>query len=362
MRSPREHDQKARKRSQESQEEGSDEMEDGPQEDPTFPLIDVPDADVCYTLQPLTDTYIPLTKLREDHDLLVDKLKLREKRKAALADRKSSANMNRMKSIASLASEEPSNKKRRVVTVTCSEPTMKIGPYIVKLTSLSNLRTKKKIPNTLLLESKLLQHDPSFTPAHTYAAIKQQKSALLNAFKPSYEQSDVDPNPNTTTRTRDIEGEHRYTSMLSDGVCPRYGFSPESQELTRPGWGDHGEPLAAHTCGQVFITGGPALTRGMRERIEACVRPVLDPDIPVATVRAKPRAGCVERNEPVRKYRGLQTRGGPKAETKEWVGRELGDGAGTGTTHFELMCFSIAFNRGISAFITQTEQDTRYTR
>ncbi|KDN50346.1 hypothetical protein RSAG8_01682, partial [Rhizoctonia solani AG-8 WAC10335] len=52
-------------------------------------------------------------KLRDDHELLVDKLKLREKRKAALADRKSTVNMNRMKNIANLASDEPANKKRK---------------------------------------------------------------------------------------------------------------------------------------------------------------------------------------------------------------------------------------------------------
>lgn len=52
-------------------------------------------------------------KLMTSFQLLVDKLKTREKRKAALADRKSTANMNRMKNIASLASDEPQNKKRK---------------------------------------------------------------------------------------------------------------------------------------------------------------------------------------------------------------------------------------------------------
>ncbi|KAG8700208.1 Nuclear actin-protein involved in chromatin remodeling [Ceratobasidium sp. 394] len=128
-------------------------MDDAPQEEPTYPLLDIPDADLDEDglkekrrqkllkagyearirarkekeaarkekeeeerreLQERTlDPAGWAAKLREDHELLVEKLKVREKRKAALADRKSTANMNRMKNIASLASEEPSTKKRK---------------------------------------------------------------------------------------------------------------------------------------------------------------------------------------------------------------------------------------------------------
>lgn len=44
---------------------------------------------------------------------LLESIKERQKRKAALSDRKSAAAQQRMKSIASLASDSPASKKRR---------------------------------------------------------------------------------------------------------------------------------------------------------------------------------------------------------------------------------------------------------
>ena len=41
------------------------------------------------------------------------------------------------------------------------------------------------------LESKLLQYDPSFTPADTYSALATQRSALVKAFRPQYDEADT---------------------------------------------------------------------------------------------------------------------------------------------------------------------------
>lgn len=42
------------------------------------------------------------------------------------------------------------------------------------------------------VEQKLLTHDPTFHDGHTYASITSQKSALIAAFKPQYEDGDVE--------------------------------------------------------------------------------------------------------------------------------------------------------------------------
>lgn len=42
------------------------------------------------------------------------------------------------------------------------------------------------------IEQKLLTHDPSFTLHHTHAAIATQRSALIAAFRPQYEEGDVE--------------------------------------------------------------------------------------------------------------------------------------------------------------------------
>lgn len=42
------------------------------------------------------------------------------------------------------------------------------------------------------VEQKLLAHDPTFTLNHTHAAIATQRSALISAFRPQYEEGDVE--------------------------------------------------------------------------------------------------------------------------------------------------------------------------
>ncbi|KAB5594304.1 Chromatin remodeling complex subunit [Ceratobasidium theobromae] len=303
---------------------------DEPQEEPTFPLIDVPDEDLNEDelkekrRQKLLKagyearlrarkekeaarkekeeeerremeerTADPIgwaSKLKEDHELLVDKLKLREKRKAALADRKSTINMNRMKSIANLASEEPANKKRKKGTNSDMFGANDEDWAIYRKINIAVESSDEEddIQQLALIESKLLQHDPTFTSAHTYAALKQQKSALLNAFRPSYDHADPDPNPNTTTRTRDIEGAHRLHLNVERWRVPEVWFQPGIAGIDAAGLGEVIGSLLHHTrCGKIFITGGPAQTRGMRERIEACVRPLLDPEMPVSVLAGK---------------------------------------------------------------------------
>lgn len=41
------------------------------------------------------------------------------------------------------------------------------------------------------LEEKLLEFDPSFTVADTYSSLSTQRSPLLEAFRPRYDESDI---------------------------------------------------------------------------------------------------------------------------------------------------------------------------
>ena len=41
------------------------------------------------------------------------------------------------------------------------------------------------------IEQKLLAHDPTFTEEHTHAALSSQRSALMSAFRPQYEEGDA---------------------------------------------------------------------------------------------------------------------------------------------------------------------------
>lgn len=42
------------------------------------------------------------------------------------------------------------------------------------------------------VEAKLLEHDPTFTNEHTHASLASQRSALLLAFRPVYEEGDIE--------------------------------------------------------------------------------------------------------------------------------------------------------------------------
>ena len=55
------------------------------------------------------------TKLRKEHEVIMNKIKERGRRKAALSDRKSAAAQARMKSIANLAADERVPKRKRKV-------------------------------------------------------------------------------------------------------------------------------------------------------------------------------------------------------------------------------------------------------
>lgn len=63
------------------------------------------------------------------------------------------------------------------------------------------------------LESKLLQHDPTFTTADTYSALDVQRSALMSAFRPRYEEGD-------------IQGAHRIHLNVERERVPEAWFGP----------------------------------------------------------------------------------------------------------------------------------------
>ena len=43
-----------------------------------------------------------------------------------------------------------------------------------------------------IVEQKLLNHDPTFSYDHTYQSLSQKRSALIQAFRPQYEEGDVE--------------------------------------------------------------------------------------------------------------------------------------------------------------------------
>ncbi|OBZ79113.1 Actin-like protein arp5 [Grifola frondosa] len=208
--------------------------EDMEEEAPSFPLVDIPDADLdeeqlkekkkqklmkagydarervkrekerereereAEKKQEEEERDRDLTgwaaKLRREQEAIMNRIKERTRRKAALTDRKSAAAQARMKSIANLAADDRVPKKRRKAggedTFGADDADWAI--YRKINTAAVSSDEEEDMANLQAVEQKLLAYDPSFTAEHTHASLSSQRSALISAFRPQYEEGDVE--------------------------------------------------------------------------------------------------------------------------------------------------------------------------
>ena len=75
------------------------------------------------------------------------------------------------------------------------------------------------------LESKLLSYDPTFTYEDTYSAIVVKRSALMSAFRPKYEEGDV-------------QGAHRIHLNVERWRVPEAWFGPPAAGVDAAGLGE----------------------------------------------------------------------------------------------------------------------------
>ncbi|KAH7883999.1 hypothetical protein F5I97DRAFT_2045746, partial [Phlebopus sp. FC_14] len=216
------------------------------------------------------------SRLRREHEAIMNKMKERGRRKAALSDRKSAASQARMKNIASLAADDRvSKKKRKAGGEDMFGADDEDWAIYRKINTAAESSDEEEDLNQLqIIESKLLTHDPTFTAQHTHASLTSQRSALISAFRPQYGEGD-------------IAGNHRiHLNMERWRVCETY-FSPGMAGVDSAGVGEVLQSvLARFTEGEkarlvksVFITGGPSQFPGLQERIYSTLRPILTPEM-----------------------------------------------------------------------------------
>ncbi|KAG8220259.1 hypothetical protein J3R82DRAFT_1308 [Butyriboletus roseoflavus] len=217
------------------------------------------------------------SRLRKEQEALMNKMKERGRRKAALADRKSAAAQARMKNIASLAADDRVSKKKRKAGAEDMFGADDEDWAIYR--KIRRRRTKEDYNQLQIIESKLLQYDPTFTTQHTHASLSSQRSALLSAFRPQYEEGDIAGNSRIHLNTE------RWR------VCETY-FSPGMAGVDSAGVGEvlqsvlarFTEAEKARLVKNVFITGGSSQFPGLRERIYATLRPILPPEMHLGEV------------------------------------------------------------------------------
>ncbi|CCM01422.1 uncharacterized protein FIBRA_03473 [Fibroporia radiculosa] len=222
-------------------------------------------------------------KLRKEQEAIMNKIKERNRRRAALTDRKSAAAQARMKSIANLAADDRVPKKRRKATgedmFGADDADWAI--YRKINTAAASSDEEEDLVTLQAVEQKLLQYDPSFTAEHTHASLSAQRSALLSAFRPQYEDGD-------------IEGKTRlHLNVERWRVCEAW-FSPSMAGIDSAGLGEVLQGALSRFSDQeksrlvknVFVTGGPSQFSGLLDRMYAALRPILPPEMPLEIVRA----------------------------------------------------------------------------
>ncbi|KAF8919432.1 actin-like ATPase domain-containing protein [Mucidula mucida] len=222
-------------------------------------------------------------KLREEQDALMTRIRERARRKVALTDRKSAAAQARMKNIANLASDERMSKKKRK---TGGEDTFGADDadwaiYRKINTAAPSDEEEEDLNQLQLIEQKLLAHDPTFGLHETHAAISAQRSALMDSFKPRYEEGDVEG----STRI------HLNTERWR--VCETW-FSPGIAGVDSAGLGEVIQNVLSRFTDaekgrlvqNVFLTGAPSQFPSMIQRLHHTLRPLLLQDMPINIVRA----------------------------------------------------------------------------
>ncbi|KAF9040596.1 chromatin remodeling complex subunit [Panaeolus papilionaceus] len=312
------------------------EPDDAPIQEPSFPLLDVPDADLDEEglkekkKQKLMKANVDARararkekerereekereekreeeereadlggwsrKLRQEQETLMSKIKDRVRRKAALNDRKSAAAQARMKNIASLAADDrvPKAKKRK------GNDEDRFGAddadwqiYRKINTAAPSSDEEDDLAQLHTVEQKLLTYDPTFTDQQTHASLATQRSALISAFRPVYEEGDIEGGTRihlSTERWRVCE------AFFSPGMAgvDSAGLGEVIQNLipsfiesrSRPGTLDYPEDRAK--CMQnIFLTGSASRFPGLKERLHSILQSILPPGSPINIVRAE---------------------------------------------------------------------------
>ncbi|CAL1697345.1 unnamed protein product [Somion occarium] len=345
------------KRARKKEADGED-MEDEP---PSFPLIDVPDADLDedglkekkkqrllragYEARERArkekerereereaeerkeeeerdrDLAGWATKLRKEHDAIINKIKDRNRRKAALTDRKSAASQARMKSIANLAADERVPKKRRKNggedMFGADDADWQI--YRKINTTAPSSDEEDDYANLQTVEQKLLAYDPTFTAEHTHASLSSQRSALMQAFRPEYAEGDV-------------EGKTRIHLNVERWRVPEAWFQPSMAGVDSAGLGEVIQTVLARFTDtekgrlvkNVFVTGGPSQIPNLLPRLNATLRPILPPEMPLDIVRAAdPVLDAWRGMADFARTDELKRVGVTKAEYEEWGGERI---------------------------------------
>jgi actin-related protein 5 len=325
------------------------------QEEPTFPLLDVPDEQLDEEgikqkrqqrlmksnhdarLRAKVEKEKEKARLAEEQRLdderretdpqgwiderriarqaIVQKMKDRERLKAELGNRKSLANQMRMKSIANLASDNPSKKRRRGGgdDDTFGADDADWGVYRTIATGEgSDDEEEEDLSKSLKdIEAQLLLHDPNFTEESTREAQTDWTRSILHAFLHG-------PYPYDAEAPRETHQLHLNVERIR---VPEVVFQPSIAGLDQAGIVEIASNILTERLADaphrdavlrdIFLTGGNTLFDGFEDRLRRELRAVLPAEQPVAVRRA---GDCV-----LDAWRGAAQWAGRKESRKNFI-------------------------------------------
>ncbi|ORY89031.1 hypothetical protein BCR35DRAFT_262595 [Leucosporidium creatinivorum] len=249
----------------------------------------------------LTDPQGWLRGVRKQHEDAINKIKERKKRKEQLSDRKSLAAQNRMKSIANLASEGKTGKKRKRGDKDDDFGKNDADWAVYREIASSRPFTdaygnaddsddeEEEKENLKSVEARLLEHDPLFTVDHTAERQALRKHQLLNAFVRGLAPDD----PLDTYDPESLEHNSQIHLNVERIRAPEVLWQPQMGGADQAGLGEIIEHVLKgfssaerhRLTKNIFVTGGNTLIPNFDLRLHNTLRPILPVSSPLNIVR-----------------------------------------------------------------------------
>lgn len=231
-----------------------------------------------------------LLERRNARSELVQKMKERDRLKADLGNRKSLASQIRMKSIANLASDNPTKKRRRGGdddNFGANDDDWGVYRQIATGDGSDDEEEEDLGANLKTLEADLLKYDPEFTDQHTLDAQTDWTKSLVHAFLRG-------PRPFDPASQAEAHQIHLNVERIR---VPEVIFQPSIAGLDQAGLVDIAADILTHRLNgvasqeaflkDIFLTGGNTLFQNFDERLRDGLRQSLPADAPLTIRRAK---------------------------------------------------------------------------
>ncbi|KAF1837079.1 actin-like ATPase domain-containing protein [Decorospora gaudefroyi] len=238
-----------------------------------------------------TDPQGWIEERRIARQVIIQKMKDRERLKAELGNRKSLANQMRMKSIANLASDAPTKKRRRGGgdddTFGADDADWGVYRTIATGEGSDDEEEEDLSKNLKEIESQLLKHDPNFTEESTREAQTDWTKSTLHAFLHG-------PYPYDAESQKEINQIHLNVERIR---VPEVVFQPTIAGLDQAGIVEIASnilnerladsPYRDNVLKDIFLTGGNTMFQGFEDRVRAELRAVLPAEQEITVRRAK---------------------------------------------------------------------------